>query len=68
MTQKDIGTGGFYLPTIYQKDQNKVAAQLETGEIDYADLTKWNLPDEFISFAMESGLLQFIDRTYPNPR
>ncbi len=68
MAKSNVGVGGFYLPTIYQKDQNKVTEYLEKGEIDYADFTKWDLPDEFISFAMESKLLDFIDRTYPNPR
>jgi len=66
--QKNIGVGGFYLPEVYEKDQKKVEEQLANGDIDYADFTKWDFPDEFMCFVMESNLLQFADRTYPNPR
>lgn len=65
---RKIGTGGFYLPTIYQKNQKYVEGSLEQGEIDYAELTKWNFPDEFLCFTLESKLLDFVDRCYPNPR
>lgn len=68
MPTKEIGVGGFYLPTVYQKNQKHVQAQLAEGDIDYADLTHWSLPDEFLCFVMESQLFKFIDRTYPNPR
>jgi len=66
--QKKIGVGGFYLPTVYKNDQKIVGEQLAKGNIDYADFTKWNFPDEFICFIIEKKLLQFVDRTYPNPR
>jgi hypothetical protein len=66
--QKEIGVGGFYLPSIYQKNQKQVEAQLAQGDVDYADLTCWSLPDEFLCFMMESQLFKFIDKTYPNPR
>lgn len=66
--QKNTGVGGFFLPTVYQKNQKKVAACLDEGKIDYADLTKWGFPDEFLCFVMQSNLLQFVDSTYPNPR
>lgn len=65
---REIGTGGFYLPTIYQKNQRNIEECLERGEIDYAELSKWSFPDEFLCFAMESKLLKFIDSSYPNPR
>jgi len=65
---KEIGTGGFYLPTVYQKSQQRIEECLEKGEIDYAELTRWSFPDEFLCFAMESKLLKFIDSSYPNPR
>jgi len=64
----NIGVGGFYLPAVYQKEQKQVAACLDDGRIDYADLTKWSFPDEFMCFVLQSNLLQFVDRTYPNPR
>ena len=63
--QKDIGVGGFFLPKIYQKG---VATCLDEGKIDYADLTKWDFPDEFLGFILQGNLLQFVDKTYPNPR
>ena len=66
--QKDIGVGGFFLPKIYQKDQKGVATCLDEGKIDYADLTKWDFPDEFLGFILQGNLLQFVDKTYPNPR
>lgn len=60
--------GGFYLSKIYQKDQRKIEACLEQGEIDYADLTKWSFPDEFLCFVLERRLLEFVNYSYPNPR
>lgn len=63
-----IGSGGFHLPTIYQKNQKQVEAHLEQGDIDYADLTHWSFPDEFLCFVLERNLLKFIDISYPNPR
>jgi hypothetical protein len=68
MKETDIGSGGFYLPEIYQKNQKQVELRLADGDISYADLTRWSFPDEFLCFILESNLLQFIDRTYPNPR
>lgn len=59
---------GFCMPVVYQKNQREVAACLEAGEIDYADLTQWTFPDEFLCFILERRLLEFVDRTYPNPR
>ena len=38
------------------------------AHIDYADLSQWTLPDEFLCFVLDSGLLKFVDATYPNPR
>ena len=66
--QQKIGCGGFYLPKIYYKDQKYVTFSLAKGEIDYAELSKWNFPDKFLCFVMERNLLSFIDSTYPNPR
>src|SRR5262245_11296560 len=63
-----IGKGGFFFPTIYQKDQKYVETRLEQGDIDYAALTRWSFPDEFLCFVLESNLLKFIDSSYPNPR
>jgi len=39
LRSKDVGVGGFYLPAVYQKEQKQVAAALDDGRIDYADLT-----------------------------
>jgi len=63
-----IGQGGFYLPAVYKKAQRSVIQALERGEIDYADLTRWNFPDEFLCFVLDVGLLDFVEKTYPNPR
>ncbi len=68
MLSQTCGNDGFYFPTIYQKDQKKIEEQLTQGEIDYADLTQWQFPDEFLCFVMERNLLEFMNRTYPNPR
>lgn len=68
MSSQSIGSGGFYHPTIYQKNQKQVEQRLEQGDIDYADLTQWSFPDEFLCFVLESNLLKFIDSSYPNPR
>ena len=68
MQNEKIKIGGFYLPAIYEKNPKNVESKLEQGEIDYADLTCWSLPDEFLCFVMQSQLFQFIDKTYPNPR
>lgn len=65
---KEVGKGGFYLPTIYEKAQRHIEACLEQGEIDYAQLSKWTFADEFLCFVMQVGLLEFVDVTYPNPR
>jgi len=63
-----IGRGGFFLPAVYKKAQRDVESALEEAEIDYTDLTQWNFPDEFLCFVLDMGLLDFVDRTYPNPR
>jgi Transposase DDE domain len=68
MLQKEVGVGGFYLPKVYKKNQKRIEIRLEQGDIDYADLTHWSFPDEFLCFVMESQLLKFVDKTYPNPR
>jgi len=64
----DIGVGGFFLPAVYKKQQNNVREALLRGEIDYADLTNWSFADEFLCFTLQTKLLEFIDKTYPNPR
>ena len=68
MNSQYCGTDGFYFPIVYQKNQKQVDASLSQGEIDYADLTKWSFPDEFLCFVWERKLLAFINSTYPNPR
>ena len=68
MSHDMVGRGGFYLPKIYKKAQQTVEDCLDRAEIDYAELTKWSFPDEFLCFVMEFGLLKFMDSTYPNPR
>lgn len=65
---KEVGHGGFYFPAVYEKAQREVEACLERGEIDYAEFSKWTFADEFLCFVMDVGLLEFVDRTYPNPR
>lgn len=60
--------GGFKVPLVYQKNQKKAEEKLNDGDIDYAELTKWSFPDEFLCFVWERKLLEFIDRSYPNPR
>lgn len=62
------GKSGFYYPVVYQRDQSKVESCLNEGEIDYADLTQWSFPDEFLCFVLERRLLEFVETTYPNPR
>ena len=57
-----IKIGGFYLSALYKKNQQQVESELEQGAIDYADLTSWSLPDEFLCFVMQSQLFQFIDK------
>ncbi len=68
MTTKEVGMGGFYLPIIYQKNQARIEELLSQGDIDYADLTHWSFPDEFLCFVLGSKLLKFVDSSYPNPR
>lgn len=65
---KSVGHGGFYIPTVYKKEQKIVEDALEEAHIDYADLTQWSFPDEFMCFVMQCGLLDFVDARYPNPR
>ncbi len=68
MTTVQRGSDGFYLPRIYKKNQRQVESRLTEGNIDYADLTQWTFPDEFLCFVLERKLMPFITRTYPNPR
>lgn len=68
MLSQDIGTDGFYFPVVYQKNQSQVEACLNQGNIDYADLTQWSFPDEFLCFVLERKLLEFVNSSYPNPR
>lgn len=63
-----VGKGGFYLPKVYEKKQKEIEAALNQGKIDYADLTQWSFPDEFLCFILQSNLLQFMDTTYLSPR
>lgn len=68
MKSQSLSVGGFSFPIVYQKNQKQVDADLSEGDIDYAELTKWSFPDEFLCFILERKLLDFIDMTYPNPR
>lgn len=63
-----VGSGGFYLPRIYSEGKGEVTEALKKGEIDYAGMTKWQFPDEFLCFALQSGFFEFVDKTYPTPR
>ena len=63
-----VGTGGFYFPRVYQKNEANVLSAFEQGNIDYSDLTSWSFADEFLCFVIQYGLLEFVDKTYPNPR
>ncbi len=65
MMSSVAGVGGFYLPMVYQKSQQKVEFLLSEGKIDYAELSRWSFPDEFLSFVLECDLLSFVDRTSP---
>lgn len=60
--------GGFRFPIIYQKSQRHIEKCLSQANIDYASLTQWTLPDDFLCFLLETDFLQFVDNTYPNPR
>lgn len=40
---------------------------MSCAEIDYAELTRWTFPDEFLCFVMQLGLLKFMDLSYLNP-
>jgi len=62
------GNGGFYFPQVYKKSQTSVWKKFSSADIDYADLTQWSFPDEFLCFVIQVGLLEFVDSTYPNPR
>ena len=68
MSSQHSGVNGFSFPIVYQKNQKKVEEYLNQGDIDYADLTQWTFPDEFLCFVMERKLLEFISISYPNPR
>jgi len=68
MESLQYGNDGFYLPRIYKKNQNRVESCLSEGKIDYADLTRWTFPDEFLCFILERKLMPFVTKTYPNPR
>jgi len=68
MTKTALTKGGFRLPTVYKKSQTHVETCLSQADIDYADLTQWSFPDEFLCFVLQTDLLSFVDRTYPNPR
>lgn len=68
MKKQSAGTGGFSYPVVYQKNQKQIEADLTEGDIDYADLTQWTFPDEFLCFVLERKLLEFINSSYPNPR
>lgn len=63
-----IGSGGFFIPAVYCQNQKNIDLALNRGEIDYAELTQWTFPDEFLCFTQRYGLLDFVDATYPNPR
>lgn len=68
MSDRYIGAGGFYTPVIYSRDQSSVEASLLDGDIDRAELSQWSFADEFLAFINQAKLLEFIDRTFPNPR
>lgn len=67
-TSRPAGKGGFFLPKIYHKAQERVLDCLKCGEVDYLDLTKWSFPDEFLCFILAVKFFDFADETYPNPR
>lgn len=68
MNLETIKKEGFKVPLVYQRNQKEVEKKLSEGDIDYADLTQWSFPDEFLCFVWERKLLNFIETSYPNPR
>jgi Transposase DDE domain len=68
MTAHNLGRGGFDFPIVYQKNQKQIEKCLSQGAIDYAEISKWSFPDEFLCFVWERKLLEFINNSYPNPR
>lgn len=66
--QTAMPSHGFSFPIVYQKNQKHIEDCLSQGDIDYAELTRWQFPDEFLCFVMERKLLEYVNRTYPNPR
>ena len=65
---KEPGRGGFDLPPVYKEDRDFVVKALNRGDVDYAALSRWQFPDEFLCFALETGFFDFVDRSYPTPR
>lgn len=65
---KEPGSGGFDLPPVYKGDRDFVVKALNQGDIDHAAMSRWQFPDEFLCFALETGFFDFVDRSYPTPR
>jgi len=68
MMSNDVGSGGFFLPKVYEKNQKLVANSFVRGDFDQAAMTAWSFADEFLCFAMKSEFLKFADKSFPNPR
>jgi hypothetical protein len=68
MNSRPAGSGGFFLPQIYEKAQERVLGQLKKGDVDYLDSTAWHFADEFLCFVLQQKFFDFADKTYPNPR
>ena len=60
--------GGFQVPQVYRKSQRSIESKLSQADIDYAELTRWSFPDEFLCFVMKLDFLGFVSSSYPNPR
>jgi len=65
---KEPDNGGFDLPPVYKEDRDFVVKALNQGDIDHAAMSRWQFPDEFLCFALETGFFYFVDRSYPTPR
>lgn len=65
---REGGNGGFDLPPVYHEDRDFVTRALGQGDIDFAAMSRWQFPDEFLCFAIEAGFFDFVDRSYPTPR
>jgi hypothetical protein len=55
-------------PILYEENRIKVLDKLQSGEVEYADLSNWSYQDRFFAFLLGMKFFETAAASYPSPR